>query len=196
MRNLEGIIRLSIQKSSNLPLNLWEDPRCQREANALIQLLLTPGMLELLAIHEAGHEIYYRRAGCDDLYFISPRITYNEKNENPFAQQKAAIKVGNWHQPEGDDWLLRLARGYAAGGRCSMRLTTTDYAGDTNDRENFKETYVSAYPGIVVDEKGMNEMWLQAQKDVNNDLNDESFQAQVRAKAGEIMPQLFPWLSV
>lgn len=76
----EDIVRLSVQESSQLPPDLWDDPRCQLEYNALVQLLLDPKMLELFAIHEAGHEIYYRKAGCTAFIFESPRVIYNEKN--------------------------------------------------------------------------------------------------------------------
>ncbi len=190
----EAAVRLSVQEASQLSSELWNDPRCQGEADGLVRLLVQPAMLELFAIHEAGHEIYYRRAACTAFIFDSPRIIYNEKEKNPFTEQRARIRIGNWVQPEGDDWLQKLARGYAAGGRCSLRLTTTDYGGDTLDRENFDELYIGCYPGVAVDKKDIDKMWSAAQRDVNRDLDDKGLQAQVRAKAQEIMPQLFPWL--
>ncbi len=191
----KNIMRLSIQESSRLPIILWDDTKCQTEVNDLVQLLLTPKMLDLFAIHEAGHEIYFRRAGVTTFTFDSPRIIYFEKNENPFTQQRARIRPSNYVKPEGDDWLLKLAKGYAAGGRCSIRLTTTDYAGDTNDRSMFDEMYIDCYRGFTTNKKDIARMWLDAQDSVNKDLNEERFQSQVRAKAQEIMPQLFPWLN-
>jgi len=194
MEQRDDIVRLAIQEASRLPVNLWNDLRCQLETDELVRLLITPGMLELLAIHEAGHEIYYLRAGCRILGFESPRIIYSKQNENPFFQQRTRTLLGSQFQPQGDDWLLELARGYAAGGRCSIRLTTTDYAGDTIDRKLFNEMYISCHPDEIVDIRDIDKMWSDAQKDVNKDLDDECFQAQVRARAREIMPQLFPWL--
>jgi len=196
MEQRDDIVRLSIQEASQLPVNLWNDPRCQLETDELVQLLSTPGMLEVLAIHEAGHEIYYIRAGCTIRGFESPKIIYDEKREDPFTQQRVGTLLGAWTQPEGDDWLLKLARGYAAGGRCSIRLTTTDYAGDTIDRKLFGELYISCFPGEIVDKKAIDKMWSDAQKDVSKDLDDECFQAQIRARAREIKPQLFPWCSI
>lgn len=190
----EPAIRRSVQEASKLSSKLWNDPRCRQETDGLVRLLLQPEMLDLFAIHEAGHEIYYRRAGWTTFIFDSPRIIYNERNENPFTEQRARIRPGDYVQPEGDDWLLKLARGYAAGGRCSLRLTTTNYAGDIKDRESFDEMYTGCYLGVTVDKKDIDKMWLDAQGDINVDLDDEGFQAQIKARAQEIKPQLFPWL--
>ena len=188
----EPTIRRSVQESSQLSPELWNDSRCKQETDELVRLLLQPGILKLFAIHEAGHEIYYRRAGCTAFVFDSPRIIYNEGNENPFTEQRARIRLGNYIQPEGDDWLLKLARGYAAGGRCSLALTTTDYGGDKKDRELFDDLCAKSAPNMS--KTDMDNMYANAQKDIDSDLIDVAFQAEVRARAQEIMPQLFPWL--
>jgi hypothetical protein len=73
-------------------------------------------------------------------------------------------------------------------------LTTTDYAGDTNDRQLFGLLFRAQHEGKDIDEKDIEEMWGDAKADVNKDLDDESFQAEVKAKAREIMPKLYPWL--
>jgi hypothetical protein len=183
----------SVKESSALSDELWNDSRCQHEVEGLVRLLLQPGVLELFAVHEAGHEIYYRRAGCTAFAFVSPRILHDEKNQdNPFTEQRAAIRIKTYVQPEGDNWLTELERGYAVGGRCSVGLTTTDNAGDTNDRKRWGELYVSQHPDTTLDDAKIEEIWLDAQDDVNKDLDDDDFKAQVRAKAHEIAPLLFP----
>jgi len=153
-------------------------------------------MLELFAIHEAGHEIYYRRAGCTTFIFDSPRIIYKKENEHPFTEQRARIRIGEWIQPEGDDWLSKLAKGYAAGGECSRKLTSTDYAGDTIDRQLWNDLCADCYKGTATDEEIKtiaDDMWDKAQKQVGIEL-EEVMKARIQKRAKEIMPQLFPWL--
>jgi hypothetical protein len=191
-------IRLTVRESSQLIDELWTHPKCQEELDDLVSKLSQDAYLDLFAIHEAGHEIYFRRAGVTQFFFQQPRIVYRKDNQDkPFLGQWAIIRIREYACPGGDDWLLKLARGYAAGGRCSMRLTSTDYAGDTTDRELFEETYISAFPGVNVDEAMKNDiekMWQDAQVDVNKDLNGHELQSKVHAKAQEIRSQLFPWL--
>jgi hypothetical protein len=93
-QQLETAIRRSVRESSQLSDDLWSDSRCQDELGKLVQLLLTPGILDLFAIHEAGHVIYCSRAKCGAFIFECPRINYTEGKENPFDQQRAAIRIG------------------------------------------------------------------------------------------------------
>src|SRR5467141_80008 len=142
----EPAIRRSVQESSQLSSDLWNDPRCQVETEQLIDELLQSGIMELFAIHEAGHEIYYRRAGVTTFSFDSPRVIYDKHLSPPFNRQRARIRPGiEWIQPE-DDWLRKLARGYAAGGRCSIKLSKWKIAGDTNDRIIWGDMYASRFP--------------------------------------------------
>src|SRR5258707_6635782 len=117
----EAAVRLSVQEASQLSSELWNDPRCQGEADGLVRLLVQPAMLELFAIHEAGHEIYYRRAACTAFIFDSPRIIYNEKEKNPFTEQRARIRISNCVQPEGDEWFPKMARRESIRGKWSLR---------------------------------------------------------------------------
>ena len=192
-------IRSTIRESSELTDELRTHPKCQEELDDLVSTLRQPAYLDLFSIHEAGHEIYFRKAGVTHFFFQPPRIVYRKDNrEKPFLGQWAIIRIREYACPGGDDWLLKLARGYAAGGRCSMQLTSTDYAGDTIDRQLFEETYIAAFPGVNVDDamkKDIEKMWQDAKDDVNRDLNEYELQREVRAKAQEIKPQLFPWLS-
>jgi hypothetical protein len=78
--------------------------------------------LDLFSIHEAGHEYYFREAGVTRFEYVPPLISYRQDSkEKPFLGQWARIKTLDYKQPEGDDWLLKLAKGYAAGGECSRR---------------------------------------------------------------------------
>jgi hypothetical protein len=103
-QRLSSNIRQSIRESSQLLDDLWNDHKCQDEVDKLVHLLMTPGILELFATHEAGHVIYYSRAKCGGFVFESPRIIYTEGKENPFDQQRAAIRIGTYPEDADESW--------------------------------------------------------------------------------------------
>jgi len=131
----EAITRF-IEQQSDVPETLRSDGRFQKEVNDLFNLLQQQDMLELFAIHEIGHEIYFRKAGFSIFEYVPPTVIYRETdNERPFDGQLARIKPDGYTPVNREDWLLYLAKGYAAGGVCSEKLTTTDYGGDIHDRK-------------------------------------------------------------
>jgi len=179
-------VRDSIQESSNLS-ERWNDRRCQEEADKLVQFLLRPKMLKFLALHEAGHVIYYARCRCT-VALLSPRIIH-DRAKDLFVQQRSATYISNC-QVVGDDEWSKLAQGYAAGGRCAAELMPEmDYAGDTIDQEQFTELHAKHHPG----ESGET-MWLGAQAVVNKDLRDGWLRTKIDERADKISPILFPWL--
>jgi hypothetical protein len=197
----ETIVRDAIRTEA--PITLQNDKRHLDEMNDLVSRLSKPAYLDLFAKHEAGHEIYFRRAGVTDFEYITPVIHYDKDDkENPFLGQWAAIRPKTLVTPENIDdsledfnrWLLAVAKGYAAGGVCSLRLTDTDYAGDRNDRKQFKKACNAAYSCDDADKfMDVEDIWTLAQKEIGADLDDEGFQNEVRHKAKELMPMLFPW---
>jgi hypothetical protein len=186
-----------IEWQSDVPKDL-RDSDFQKEVKDLARRLLRWEMLELVAIHEAGHEMCYRKAGFADFKYVPPTVIYRPENkEKPFDGQIARIIPENYTKPDHDDWFLDLAKGYAAGGECSRRLTTTDYGGDTYDRTMWNDMCANYYKDSGLDQKQIeaiaNDMWGKAQKAVGKDLESVRFRVQVHYKAKEITPQLFPW---
>jgi hypothetical protein len=123
----ETIVRF-IEKRSD-PRIPRDDERFRKEVNALVRLLMQWEMLELFAIHEAGHEIYFRRAGFRDFTYAPPTVIYRETNkEQPFYGQPAQIIPGkDYTKPDHDDWLLDLAKGTRQAGNAqeNSQLPTT-----------------------------------------------------------------------
>ncbi len=160
---------------SQVPVPLRSHPKFLEEMTDLLSRLSKPEYLDLFAKHEAGHEYYFREAGVTRFEYVPPLITYTEANkEKPFLGQWARIKTLDYKQPEGDDWLFKLAKGYAAGGECSRRLTTTDYAGDTIDRKLWGEMCADCYKDSTLTKEEVDaiadDLWDKAQ-----------------------MPHLYPW---
>jgi hypothetical protein len=174
-----------------------KDVRFRKEVNVLVRLLLKWDMLEAIATHEAGHEIYFRKAGSTSFTYVPPTVVYREDSqEQPFDGQLARIIPENFPtEPNDGNWLFHLAKAYAAGGECARRLTTIDYGGDTIDRKLFKETCDDCYGGADADQlMDVEGMWKRAQNTVRDELNNSlRLRLQVQSRANEISPQLFPW---
>lgn len=190
-----------IERHSDVPKELRDFWMFQREVNELVHELLRWEKLELFAIHEVGHEIYFRKAGFAIFTYVPPRVIYRKDDtERPFKGRLAEIKPqpDSYTKPEHEDWLFYLAKGYAAGGECSRNLTTTDYGGDTIDRQLWNEMCADCYKDSTLTENEIDteaeDLWSKAQNAVGNELkNSMSLRVQVRTKAKHIIPLLFPW---
>ena len=183
---------------SQVPAHLRNHPKFLKEMTDLLSRLSKPEYLDLFAKHEAGHEHYFREAGVTRFEYIPPLISYREANEEePFLGQWARIKTLDYKQPEDDGWLFKLAKGYAAGGECSRRLTTTDYAGDTIDRKLWDEMCADCYKDSTLAKPEVDaiadDLWVKAQKTVGKELESEELKSQIRKRAREITPLLYPW---
>jgi len=185
-----------VERRSTVPTNLRLEPKYQKERDDLVRLLMKWEMLDAIAIHEAGHEIYFRKAGSTEFAYVPPTVVYIEADQiRPFDGQLARIIPENFPTEPNGDWLFQLAKAYAAGGECTRRLTTIDCGGDTIDRKLFKEQCDGSYGGVDADQfMDVERTWKDAQKDVRKELNDsQRLRIQIRDRAKDIIPQLFPW---
>lgn len=192
----ETIVRF-IEKRSDVPIERRIDKRFQKEVNDLVRLFWKWDMLEAIAIHEAGHETYFRKAGFTTFRYDPSTVVYRQANKDqPFESQVARIIPENYPTEPIGDWQLHLAMGYAAGGECARRLTTIDYGGDTIDRKLFKQMCDSWYDGADADQfMDVEEKWTTAQTTIREELNKSVLlRMQVKSRANEIIPQLFPWM--
>ena len=176
-------------------------PKYLGELADLHKLLSQHAYLDLFSIHETGHVVYFEKAGVTFDY-VGPLINYfpatAEKAED-FLGQWAAIWPTGLLEPDGvhDDeqrrqnWLLELGKGFAAGRVCSLRLTTTDYAGDTNDRKRFGEVYNAEYNDGVDRSAEIECAWLKAQVEIHNELNNREFEQKVRTRMLEVKQKLY-----
>jgi hypothetical protein len=175
------------------------DSRYEVERNLLLSELSEEGFMDAVAIHEAGHEHYYTKAGASDFKFVPPVILFRPTMTKPFKKQIACIKVGKYNTNQQEpDWLLKLAKGYAAGGECSSRLPTLcRYRGDRTDRPLLNEACHAEYRESL--SKGdidaiAESMWKDAQIEVRKELAvSDPMKAEIISRAKEVKVQLFPW---
>jgi hypothetical protein len=180
-----------------------DDSRYGAERQLLLDELFEEGCLDAVAIHESGHQHYYMEAGGSDFKFILPIILFRPDNmRKPFKKQTASIKVGKFNPDETDPlWLLKTAKGYAAGGECSIRLPKKcRYRGDGTDRPLWNEACRAAYRESSLSVKEIEalsqSMWEDAQKEVRNELAaSETLRDKIILRAKEIKIKLFPWLA-
>jgi hypothetical protein len=178
------------------------DSRYETERKLLLADLSEEGFIDAVAIHEAGHEHYYIKAGCSDLTFVPPIILFQRDNiTRPFKREIASIKVGTFNMnQEESDWLLKVAKGYAAGGECSSRLPTLyRYRGDKTDRGLWGKACEAAYRNeSSLSKKDIDAIaeskWKEAQDKVRDELvASDSLKAEIINRAKEVRVQLFPW---
>ena len=78
------------------------DSRYGMQRKFLLDDLFEDGILDAIAIHEAGHEHYYLNAGAYGLEFIPPVILFRKYHSYPFKRQLARIKVGGYAKNKDD----------------------------------------------------------------------------------------------
>ena len=172
----------------------------ESELADLRNLLSQDDYLNLFSIHETGHVMYFEKAGVTDFDYIAPLISYQPKSdEKPedFLGQWAAIRPKNFVEPpipdvdtDGfHDWLFRHAKAFAAGGVFSLAFTPTDYGGDTNDRRQFGALCIAAHRADTL--IGVECMWIEAQKSVENELKDGAFMQSIKARMPSIKRKLY-----
>lgn len=175
------------------------DSRYEVKRNALVRELSQGGFLNAVAIHETGHEHYYTKAGASDFKFDPPVILFLPTMANPFKIQYACIRVGKYNSNRQEpDWLLKLAKGYAAGAECSIRLPTSHrYRGDRTDRPlwneachaEYRETLSKADIDVIAES-----MWNDAQTEVRKELAaSDALKAEIINRSKWVKTQLFPW---
>jgi hypothetical protein len=172
------------------------DSRFGVELNRLIDELSEPGMFETVAIHEAGHEHYYLLAGGSDIEFIPPVVRFYRDRPRPFNRQMAALKVHKCSPTLDPDWFSQLAKGYVAGGECSVRFPALRRRRDGADLKAWNETCMEGYKGLFPAEIDniAKKKWAEAQEEVRGELDDRALEEKIRRRAAEITPLLFSWL--
>jgi hypothetical protein len=176
------------------------DSRYGKERDLLLSDLSQEGFMDAVAIHEAGHEHYYIEAKASDFKFIPPVICFRRDNyAKPFKKQIACIKVGKYNANQQDpDWFFKTAKGYAAGGECSIRLPILyRYRGDKIDRLLWDQACYAAYFESLAEpqiDAIAGSMWEDAQKKVHDELvASDALRAEIINRSKWVKTQLFPW---
>lgn len=185
---------------SMVPKDRRREEKYEKELSDLLNLLSQDAYLDLFSVHETGHVVYFEKAGVTDFTYIPPLIKYeppSTENKEDFNGQWAGILPKNYVEPpdprvdiEGlNDWLFLHAKAFAAGGVFSRNLTTTDYGGDTDDHRRFRQLCDAAYEANKL--IGVECMWLEAQKQVENELRDDGLMEAVKARMHSIKRALY-----
>jgi hypothetical protein len=177
------------------------DSRYDVERKRLLADLSENGIFETVAIHEAGHEHYYAEAGAYGFAFVPPVILFQPNEANPFKKQIARIAIGGYNDHSRDDkQLLKVAKGYAAGGEYSGSLSPRQHRGDRSDRRRWYEMCAGWHSAVSITKKKLKEIadekWSTAQIEVRKELENRALKRMILNRADEIKPLLFPWLLV
>ncbi len=173
---------------SRVPVEKLADPRLQEWENDMLKLLQdNPSYRRFCCVHEAGHAVYYERAGVMRVIFHGPVALYSaETDEFDFGGAAVALV---WPDAGVEMDLLTMARCYVAGGVVARVLTTRiDEDSDGRDREEFIRECPRLCPGITPEE--ISELWEQAKKDVQVDLRSPAFRHELWRRATEFENQI------
>lgn len=146
------------------------------------------------SVHEAGHWIYFERAGVTRFLVEGPRIIYTPVQDEfsgfpASVQPQAMSPKSEMAYEELLAWFFDLTKGYVAGGVFAGILTTAPDVGNQQDRENYEAQCDGLQAkGITVDRNGI---WNEAELAVRTELRNPAFKRQAWAKAAELREQLF-----
>jgi hypothetical protein len=117
---------------SRVPIDKQALPDFQRKMRELRRDLANPTTMEACCIHEAGHLIYFRRAGLDPS-LSGPMIMYDEA----CAQFRHGLA---WVKPDlrAIRDLNAFAKGVAAGGVFTRVIAGQEYLGHSGDLDVFR----------------------------------------------------------
>src|SRR6266849_3320599 len=155
---------------SQVPQEKLTDPRFIRLQSELEGALCNQKWVAAFCAHEAAHIIYLTRAGMKDFTFRSATILYDAARDN-FDGFPASVKPGGFNndmlaQINGQQWILAVAMGHAAGGVAARKLTNAPDSGDQGDYETFCalcDLLCAQHPDCTIDRPGL---WKIAQEAV------------------------------
>jgi hypothetical protein len=164
---------------------------CQKELSSL-------PFNSMCCIHELGHEIYCNKAGIAIEAYLGPRMSYNTFTRK-LTIRPASVKPDIRNMiinPDStlEEFMSAVAKGYAAGGVCTLILTHSPDARDDNDYPDFLKfcDWINlGSPETTFDHKGM---WDQAQIDVAHDLRAMRVRQNIWEQVSDIRPKLFRFL--
>jgi hypothetical protein len=136
--------------------------------------LSEPNFALALCAHEAGHLIYFAKAGCTSYKAMPARIQYVPRL-NDYEGSQASVQILEMIPlKEGDnveEWFGFVACALAAGGVAARKVVPSKDGGDTVDRERLKSLFapLKQHYGMSFN---FEEMWKRAQERVSEDLRD------------------------
>jgi hypothetical protein len=180
--------------TSQIPQDKLTDGRFQSLHTQIQAALNHMGYINAFCIHEAGHIIYFTKAGVTDFDFYGPRIIYDSQRDD-FDGYPAAIQPKPWNADflnmDIQKWLNTVAQAHAAGGVFARQLSNAPDGGDEEDRQRFDNMcaiFQRQVPDVTID---LEDSWKEAQDAVMRDLRSPAFRNEAWNKAREIKAKLF-----
>jgi hypothetical protein len=146
----------------------------ESKLNDLMKMLETEKDLDIYSAHEAGHIIYFLKAGAQESDFIycGPTIYFEpvpgELRYFPCGVGKPKMTISN----ETD--LKSFAKISVAGGVFEKELEDSDNLGDKDDRGKFHKAYAMAITDGIVPTQTEEDMWQWARSEVRLELMNET----------------------
>jgi hypothetical protein len=172
---------------SGVPVEKRGDLDFLQKFNHLTRVLADPRQVEIGCTHDAGHLIYFRRAGIptENIKFHGPTVFYNPQLQE-FLYFLACVEPPFDCQVQID----AFAKGAAAGGVFSSVLCHETYRGDEADLDLFTRIANRWLQrnlhlwGLV----NIESLWREAQQAVEADLRDAdaTFHSEIAAAIAEI----------
>jgi len=172
---------------SGVPMEMREHPDFLQKFSHLTRALADPRQVEIACTHDAGHLIYFQRAGIqiESLTFHGPTVKYNPKRQE-FVYFLVCVEPP-LNSPVQID---AFAKSAAAGGVFTAVLCGETYRGDEADLCVFthvasgllrQNPYLSGF--VTVDS-----LWREARQAVEKDLRDAdaTFHSEIAAAIAEI----------
>jgi hypothetical protein len=141
------------------------------------------------ALHEAAHILYGRRAGAIDVKYHGP-MEYPGK---PGVFGTAGIQLVFPGPPGAKVQLIEIARWHCAGS-VVKRVLAPRYWVDDEDCTDYEICWewVHKLTGMTFTDEQMQQLWKDAQQDVERDLRSPTFRQELWALARET-EQKIPW---
>jgi hypothetical protein len=186
--------KVIIDDSRVLPVSMKDDAEYMRRRQDIERRLRAPRAIETFCTHEAGHLIYFRRAGFTQFDFLGPTIAYDGKRFDDCLAAVNPPKLGRNHFYD-DDFLIELARGAVAGGVfVEVRLHYPEIEnGDGADWVLFENHCRRAQRQDVSRTFNPEERWRQARDEVKADLENHVItDDEIQRAEDEVRHKCFP----
>jgi hypothetical protein len=144
-----------------------------------------------VALHEAGHVLYARRAGAIDIVYHGPLEYPGRPGNFGEAGVQPVFSYTGVHIP-----LIAMARWFSAGS-VVKRVLAPSFWKDGEDRTDwdvFVEYANKLLAASCPATAQLRQYWVQAQQDVKKDLRSPAFRREMWALAREIEKKI-PWSS-
>jgi hypothetical protein len=169
----------------DLPPDKLSDPDVLKLYNEMQEIFENNLAVNSFCVHEAGHVIYYQRAGVPIHSIAGPRITYQNGPLSHPAEVRV-LKADVEALGKSPETVFKIAKVHAAGKIFAIRLTAVSVGGEKIDQQNFRD-YCDSIP-ISENERGT--IWDDAEKEIEKEIAKPANRKEAWNEAYKIRLQL------